>query len=198
MELKLQRLYLNRNGGRLAPLDAAEPKLTLRQIVEDNGDRVITVSPTACVSDVLEILELENVGALIVSRNGKKIDGIISERDIVRGLRCYGEEVLERNVDDLMRVDTVTCDIGNSIDDAMAIMMNNQARYLPVLNNGELAGFVSICDLVSTRVGRARSMSHFMQGQTRVLLPSKVLSLTLPPMAVSEILFADTAKKLVE
>lgn len=155
MELKLQRLYLNRNGGRLAPLDAAEPKLTLRQIVEDNGDRVITVSPTACVSDVLEILELENVGALIVSRNGKKIDGIISERDIVRGLRCYGEEVLERNVDDLMRVDTVTCDIGNSIDDAMAIMMNNQARYLPVLNNGELAGFVSICDLVSTRVGRA-------------------------------------------
>ncbi len=155
MKPKMQRLLLSGGWGKFAALEAVEPKLTLKQIVEDNGELVITVSPSARIPDVLEILELENVGALIVSRNGKKIDGIISERDIVRGLRYYGDAVLEHNVDDLMRVDFVTCDLGNSVDDAMAIMKDHQVRYLPVLFKGELAGLVSICDLVSTRVGRA-------------------------------------------
>jgi len=155
MEPKAPRLCLSGSWGKYAQLDAVEPKLTLKQIVEDSGELVVTVSPSTCIPDVLEILEIENVGALIVSRNGKKIDGIISERDIVRGLRYYGEAVLEQNVYDLMRVDFVTCDLGNSVDDAMAIMKDHQVRYLPVLFKGELAGLVSICDLVSTRVGRA-------------------------------------------
>lgn len=155
MEPKARRLCLSGSWGQYAQLDAVEPKLTLKQIVEDKGELVITVSPSVSIPDVLEIFELENIGALIVSRNGKKIDGILSERDIVRGLRYYGEAVLEQNVDDLMRVDFVTCDLGNSIDDAMATMKDHQVCYLPVLCKGELAGLVSICDLVSTRVGRA-------------------------------------------
>lgn len=155
MELKTPRLCRSGGWGELTELEAVEPKLTLEQVIENNGERIITVSPSTCILDVLEILELENVGALIVSRNGKMISGIISERDIVRGLRCYGEMVLEQSVEDLMRVDTVTCDLGNSIDDAMAIMKDHQVRYLPVLCKGELTGLVSISDLVHTWVGRA-------------------------------------------
>ena len=155
MESKVHRLNLCGKLRAFPRLVAVEPELSLKQIIDLNADRVISVPPCASVSDVLEILEFEDAGALVVSGDGKTIEGIISERDIVRGMRYYGAEILELDVCNLMSIEVVSCELGTSIEDAKAIMKDHQIRHLPILDKGILAGFISICDLVATRVGRA-------------------------------------------
>ncbi|NNE24319.1 MAG: CBS domain-containing protein [Rhizobiales bacterium] len=134
---------------------AEEPMAAIKEIVDRKVATLKSVSPVACVSDVLELLEFDDAGAMIVSRDGKTVVGIISERDIVRGLRYYGPEILNVEVACLMSIDIVSCNITDSVADALSIMKNYQVRHLPVLCSGELAGFVSISDLIDMPAGRA-------------------------------------------
>ena len=106
------------------------------------------VRPDEFITDVLEKLEFEDVGALIVSSDGEKIEGIISERDVVRGMRYYGPEVLERKVCDLMKETVVTCRLSATAKSAMASMSNRQIRHLPVIANKKLVGILSVRDFI--------------------------------------------------
>ncbi|WP_110182621.1 CBS domain-containing protein [Nocardioides solisilvae] len=112
---------------------------------------VLTISPDAGVRDLLGLLAEHNVGALVVSRDGGSLDGIVSERDVVRALH-RDPGALDRTVADLMTSDVHTCDAHHTVDDLMAVMTEQRIRHVPVLADGRLVGVISIGDVVKNRI----------------------------------------------
>ncbi|HLN77676.1 MAG TPA: CBS domain-containing protein [Nocardioidaceae bacterium] len=112
---------------------------------------VVTVKPDASVREMLGILAEHNVGALVVSSDGKRLEGIVSERDVVRKLR-ESTDLLESPVSSIMTVDVHTCDGEHPVNDLMQVMTERRIRHVPVMNGGELVGVISIGDVVKTRM----------------------------------------------
>ena len=116
------------------------------------GDKVVTLRPDATVATVIRMLKLEGIGALVVSEDGEKILGIISERDVVRALVDHGGEVLKVRVAELMTRSVKTCTLDANIKDVMAEMTRSRVRHLPVVRDGKLCGIISIGDVVKNRL----------------------------------------------
>ena len=116
------------------------------------GDKVVTLRPDATVATVIRMLKLEGIGALVVSEDGEKILGIISERDVVRALVDHGGEVLKMRVAELMTHSVKTCTPEANIKDVMAEMTRSRVRHLPVVRDGKLSGIISIGDVVKNRL----------------------------------------------
>lgn len=113
---------------------------------------VVTISPDATVRDLVALLAEHNIGALIVSNDGTSVDGIVSERDVVR--RLHGDDqVLDGPVAAIMTADVHTCEVGASLDDLMALMTERRIRHVPVVAEGRLTGIISIGDVVKNRIG---------------------------------------------
>jgi len=121
-------------------------------MLKRKGSNVITISPNASIADAVESLSEHRIGALVVSSDGKTINGIISERDIVRSLAIDGKDTLTKSVAQLMTKDVRTCQEKASIAELMELMSQNRIRHLPVESRGELAGVVSIGDVVQARL----------------------------------------------
>jgi CBS domain-containing protein len=96
----------------------------------------------------------------VVSTDGATIDGILSERDIARGLAHHGAAVLERTVGDLMTSEVTTCVANDTVDQLMATMTDLRIRHVPVVESGRLAGIVSIGDVVKWRLGELEQENH--------------------------------------
>ncbi len=126
--------------------------MQVQGIIERKGDRVVTVSPEDPVRAVVLALSEHGFGALVVSSNGSSIDGIVSERDVVRQLGRDGVAVLEHLVKDIMTSPVMTCAPGDSVTDLMSRMTEHRIRHLPVEVDGVLAGMISIGDVVKCRV----------------------------------------------
>jgi CBS domain-containing protein len=112
---------------------------------------VITVSPDATVREMLGLLAEHNVGALVVSTDGKTVDGIASERDVVRGL-LENEDLLDAPVSSIMTSDVHTCDGDHRVNELMQVMTERRIRHIPVLENDEMVGIISIGDVVKSRL----------------------------------------------
>ncbi len=112
---------------------------------------VVTVSPDATVGEMLRVLAEHNVGALVVSTDGKSLEGIVSERDVVRRL-LENDRLLEAPVSSIMTVDVHTCDGEHPVNDLMQVMTERRIRHVPVVNGGELVGVISIGDVVKNRL----------------------------------------------
>ena len=112
---------------------------------------VITISPTATVRDLLALLAEHNIGAVIVSEGSAQVDGIVSERDIVRKLNG-DDSVLDAPVSQIMTAVVQTCEPGADVDELMAQMTEHRIRHVPVVDNGELVAVVSIGDVVKSRI----------------------------------------------
>ena len=112
---------------------------------------VITISPDASVRELVTLLTTHNVGALIVSVDGETVDGIVSERDVVRHLHSAGT-VVNNTVAAIMTTDVETCDRDTTLDDLMKIMTERRIRHVPVVTDGKLAGIISIGDVVKHRI----------------------------------------------
>ena len=108
---------------------------------------VITISPDATVRDLIRLLAEHNVGALIVSGDDGAVDGIVSERDVVRHL-LDSDEILDGAVSAIMTVDVATAEPTTSLDEMRALMTERRIRHVPVLSDGRLTGIVSIGDVV--------------------------------------------------
>jgi CBS domain-containing protein len=135
----------------------------VREIIESKGARVFTIRPEAPIADAVRILQDANIGALIVSRDAKRLDGLIDERDIVAGLACDGGEVFERQVKDLMKREVATCGPDDSVRDLMSTMTWRRTRHVPVVESGVLCGIVSIGDLVKARLEELESETNVMR-----------------------------------
>ncbi len=112
---------------------------------------VVTISPDATVRDLLRMLAEHNVGALVVSRDGSTVEGIVSERDIVRRLHD-GDNVLSEPVASIMTVEVATCAPEDLVNDLMQVMTERRIRHLPVTENDVLVGIISIGDVVKHRM----------------------------------------------
>jgi CBS domain-containing protein len=112
---------------------------------------LVTVSPEASVRELLRLLSDHNVGALVVSSDGKTLDGIVSERDIVRRL-SMDEKILDAQVSSIMTRDVHTCEGSHAVNDLMQVMTERRIRHVPVMHEGELAGIISIGDVVKSRL----------------------------------------------
>ena len=128
----------------------------VRDILSTKGGRVTTIKPDSKISATSKLLSQHRIGAVLVTDATDKIRGIISERDIVRGLAGHGGGVAELSVSDLMTRDVRSCGPGDTIADIMAIMTTHRIRHLPVLEDGKLMGIVSIGDVVKYRLDEAK------------------------------------------
>jgi CBS domain-containing protein len=104
------------------------------------------------VGDAAKLLDQRRIGALVVIDDQRGLAGILSERDIVRGLSRHGTAVMEMTVGQLMTADVLTCTPDDSLDSLMETMTRNRIRHLPVLDGGKLAGIITIGDVVKARL----------------------------------------------
>jgi CBS domain-containing protein len=122
-------------------------------ILATKGASVATIDPRTNVADVVDELRLRGVGALVVSRDGLTVEGVVTERDVVRRLAERGDRVLRDLVTELMTVGGPTCGPGDTVVEVMAVMTEQRVRHVPVTLDGMLAGIVSIGDVVKARLG---------------------------------------------
>jgi len=112
---------------------------------------VVTIAPDASVTDLLELLAEQNVGAVVVSRDGRTMEGIVSERDVVRRLN-EDDSALAAPVSTIMTTDVHTCDGTEPVLTIMKVMTDQRVRHVPVVKDGALVGLVSIGDVVKSRL----------------------------------------------
>ena len=126
--------------------------MRIRDVVAaKNEQNVITVTPSATVRELLGLLAEHNVGALVVSGDGTAVDGIVSERDVVR--RLHGDtELLAATVESIMTTEVRTCTPEDRLDDLMALMTERRIRHVPVCEGERLVGIVSIGDVVKHKI----------------------------------------------
>ncbi len=116
-------------------------------------DQVITIRPDATVRELLRLLAEHNIGAVVVSTDGEGVDGIVSERDIVRRL-ADSDSVLDGAVSSIMTSDVQTCEPDVPVDDLRQLMTERRIRHVPVVSNGKLTGIISIGDVVKSSIGQ--------------------------------------------
>jgi CBS domain-containing protein len=144
--------------------------MNVEAILRNKGDAVVIVSPESSTAVAVATLRREGVGALVVSRDGSSVDGIISERDIVQGLAGLGAALLDTKVEQLMTRRVFTCSPRDAIADLAVEMTQRRIRHIPVLRDGRLAGIVSIGDVVKARLDEMEyetsSLRSFIAGAT--------------------------------
>lgn len=130
-----------------------EVAVRISKLLESKGADVATIVPDASVAVAVSELRRLGIGALVVSGDGSHIAGIVSERDIVRALAGDDGSLLCDPVSSIMTSTVESCSLDDDTDQLMATMTEHRIRHVPVLEDGRLAGIVSIGDVVKTRIG---------------------------------------------
>jgi CBS domain-containing protein len=125
--------------------------MTVRSILDSKGHQVLSVEPDAKLAAAVKILGEKKIGAVLVMSQGG-IEGILSERDIVRVLAERGGHVLEEPVSDVMTRKVVSCRQSDTVAGIMEMMTVGKFRHLPVVEDGKVVGLISIGDIVKRRV----------------------------------------------
>lgn len=142
--------------------------MLVQQILRSKADDgVLTIPPDATVADAARILSERRIGSLVVSRDGRRAEGILSERDIVRDIGRRGAGCLSETVESLMTRNLITCTRSDSADDVLATMTNGRFRHLPVVEGGELVGLISIGDVVKARLSELSMEKDALEGMIK-------------------------------
>jgi CBS domain-containing protein len=128
------------------------PTMRISDVLRSKSTALVTLSPDATVRDLVDLLAEHNIGAVIVGDDANPVAGIVSERDVVRGL-VSGTAILDSFVADIMTTTVKTAAPTDSVDDLMRIMTEHRIRHVPVVVDGQLKGIVSIGDVVKSRIG---------------------------------------------
>jgi len=126
--------------------------MTVRKLIRQKGDFVPVIRSDVKLQEVIDQLEVDNAGALVVTDDNQTILGIISERDIARGLKAYGRDVLDKPVHELMTHDVITCDISEPLNRILELMDVHQIHYVPITARGSLCGIINMLDLTKYRL----------------------------------------------
>lgn len=141
--------------------------MKINDVLRGKGNQVVTISPQATVTELLALLAEHNVGALVVSSDGSSVDGIVSERDVVRLLNGT-PDAGEVRVSAIMTSQVHTCTPDDLIDNLMRLMTEQRIRHVPVVVDDALAGIVSIGDVVKSRIGELEfereQLSNYIAG----------------------------------
>ncbi|MBC7639584.1 MAG: CBS domain-containing protein [Rhodoferax sp.] len=126
--------------------------MRINDVTRHKGTDVVTITPDASVGDLLDLLFRNGIGAVVVSQDGRAVEGIVSERDVVRHLQARGAAVIDAPVADIMTTEVSTCAPTDDVEQLMRQMTELRVRHVPVVENGVLHGIVSIGDLVKHRI----------------------------------------------
>jgi CBS domain-containing protein len=126
--------------------------MKIREVIAGKAIQdVVTIPSEATVRDLLALLAEHNIGAAVVSSDGSSVDGIVSERDVVRRLHA-SDAGLDDSVGQIMTSDVKTCEASSSLDDVRKTMTDGRFRHLPVCEDGRLVGVISIGDVVKAYI----------------------------------------------
>ncbi len=137
--------------------------MSVASILKTKGAHVETTRSDTTLYTVVWALRVKGIGALVVSDDGTTVLGLISERDIVRGLIEHGTLLLSSLVSQLMTAPVLTCAPGESIAEVMARMTRHRVRHLPVVEGGKLCGIVSIGDVVKHRLDELKLEANVLR-----------------------------------
>lgn len=139
--------------------------MLVSQILKSKSeDVVVTVPPGMLISDAAKMLSEKRIGTLVISADGKKAMGILSERDIVRELGNQGAAVLSLSVDKLMTSRLVTCSRDDRADEILQKMTEGRFRHMPVVEDGTLVGIVTLGDVVKARLTELSMEKNALEG----------------------------------
>ena len=142
--------------------------MLVQQILASKGDQnVITVAPGTTVQQVAELLSSKRIGAVIVSADGKSAKGIVSERDIVRELGKRGAACLGDKVESLMTAKIVSCTRAEGTDAVLGRMTDGRFRHMPVIEEGQMVGLISIGDVVKARLMELAAEKDALEGMIK-------------------------------
>ncbi len=139
----------------------------VRQILEAKGSQVWSINPEATIYQALKFMSEKEVGALLVMED-QQVKGIFSERDYARKVVLQGKSSRETKVSEAMSSSVIYVDPSHGIEECMALMIEKRIRHLPVIENGNLAGLISIGDVVKAVIGEKKFMIeqliHYITG----------------------------------
>ena len=121
--------------------------MTIAAILKQKGGEVVSVAPSASVTEIASIISSRRIGAVVVLADGR-LAGIVSERDVVKAIANSGEAALKMTAQDIMTQAVITATPQTSVNDAMSIMDDGYFRHLPVVDEGSLVGIISVRDAV--------------------------------------------------
>ncbi|MBV8791120.1 MAG: CBS domain-containing protein [Pseudolabrys sp.] len=141
--------------------------MTVTSILAAKGRNVESIEPTATLTNAVKRLTEKKIGALIVRGPGGRLAGIISERDIVRALAARGASALDEPVGQSMTREVVTCGVNDEVASLMERMTRGKFRHMPVITKDELAGVISIGDVVKDRLQAMEQETEAMRDYIR-------------------------------
>ena len=157
--------------------------MTVRAILDTKGHHILSVEPEAKLSAAVKILGERKIGAVLVMSNGR-VEGILSERDIVRVLGERGASVLDGPVSEVMTRKVVSCRQSDTVSAIMEMMTNGKFRHLPVLEGDRVVGLISIGDIVKWRVQEYENEQEALRQYIKTALVSGAFG-TVPGVSAS-------------
>ncbi|HEX3048947.1 MAG TPA: CBS domain-containing protein [Bacillota bacterium] len=137
--------------------------MKVSDLLKEKGQNVVTITPNQTVNDALKMLLDHKIGSLMVMDTGNQIKGIITERDIIRGIAKDFEALKSLKVADLMSTSLIVGTPDDEIEYIMGIMTQNRIRHLPIVTNQGLVGMVSIGDLVKSLLQENEVKNRFLE-----------------------------------
>lgn len=131
--------------------------MKIADVLRNKGDKVVTIRPEDTVAQLLDLLAQHGIGAVVVSSGGTAVDGIVSERDVVRHLHRAGAEVVQGPVSAIMTREVTTAGREDDLEDLARTMTEGRMRHVPVVDGDRLVGVVSIGDVVKLRIDTLQS-----------------------------------------
>jgi len=139
--------------------------MIVSQILKSKSDLgVIAVTPDASISEAVGILSAKRIGTLVVSKTEGALDGIVSERDIVRELGRHGVALMAEPVSKIMTSKLVTCAPSDTADSVLEMMTKGRFRHMPVMDDGAMVGLISIGDVVKARLSELSMEKDALEG----------------------------------
>ena len=143
--------------------------MTVRLLLKNKGTFVPVIRSELTLKDVIDQLQIDEAGALVVTDDNQKMLGIITERDIARGLKAHGIDLLDRPLAELMTRDVISVDVGEPLTNVLELMHRHKIHYVPVTENGSLAGIINMLDLVKYRLAEieleANALKAYVTGR---------------------------------
>ena len=139
--------------------------MTVAKILKSKGTTdVFTIAPGAKVAEAASLLSEKRIGSLVVSEDGRKVLGILSERDIVREIGKRGPGCLKEAVSEMMTRELVTCERSEGADDVLSKMTKGRFRHMPVIENAEMVGIITLGDVVKYRLEEVKMEKEALEG----------------------------------
>jgi CBS domain-containing protein len=138
--------------------------MLVTQILTNKPEGVVTIAPGASLREAVELLASRRIGALVVSPDGRKVSGILSERDVVRELGKRGTQCLDEPVDKVMTRAIYGCAPSDTTDAVLETMTRRRFRHMPVLEGEVMIGFISIGDVVAARLAELQMEKEALTG----------------------------------